>query len=262
MITCFFGVPGVGKTSMLSKIGIRELKRIAAGRSPYDYVLTNFYLDGACQIDFTDFEKYKMSHCLILIDEITMDADNRHFKSFKNEVRDFFILHRHLKVDIIYATQSYDMVDMKIKNLTAELWYMQRSVIPFFRNFTYANRIFRKVNINERSAELTNGYRFSNLSERLFTSNFKLVFRPFYYKYFNSFDEGVLCSRPVLPYVSWNEDAVLPERTIDRVLGTVKSFWLSQKTTLGGYIVSCRRRRGRLFNEPQASIDSAEKSQP
>lgn len=211
MITCYFGVPGVGKTTILAKIALKELKRIKKGKSPYKHVYTNFYLKGAERITFDAFKEFKMYDSLILIDEITMDADNRHFKTFPTEVRDFFILHRHLGNDIVYATQSYDMVDMKIKNLTADLWYMRKSVAPIFKHFTYARRVWRKVNINEHTSEMTNGYRFCNFVEAIFVSNFRYVFRPRYYKYFDSFEEGVLEKRSVYESSLWCE---FPELTL------------------------------------------------
>lgn len=211
MITCYFGVPGVGKTSVLAKIGIKELRKIEKGKSKYKHVYTNFYLKGAEQIAFDDIKNYKLYDSLILFDEITMDADNRHFKSFPTEVRDFFILHRHLGLDIIYATQSYDMVDMKIKNLTADLWHMQKSVAPFFRNFTYARRVWRKVNINEHTAEMTNGYRYCNFTEAIFASNFRWSYRPLYYKYFDSFEEGVLAPRNIYYGKPWYNGPLDPK---------------------------------------------------
>lgn len=214
MVTCFFGIPGVGKTTILTQIAVKELNRIRSGKSKYDMVLTNFYCVGCHQIDFTQLSEYKLYNCLILLDEITLDADNRHFKSFPTGARDFFILHRHLHCDIVYATQSFDMVDMKIKNVTGELWYMQKSVIPFFREFTYSKRVYRKVNINEFTADMTNGYRFCNLAETLFTSNFKLTYRKLYYKYFDSFEEGKLADRHILYPTKWSSS----DQTLSLVL--------------------------------------------
>ena len=46
MITCYFGVPGCGKTTLLTKIAQKELKRIKRCKSPYNHVLTNFYCQG------------------------------------------------------------------------------------------------------------------------------------------------------------------------------------------------------------------------
>lgn len=213
MLTCYFGVPGCGKTTLLTKIAVRELKRIKKGKSKYDNVYTNFYCKGAKRIEFNDLNKYCIYDSLIIIDEITLFADNRDFKSFPKGIRDFLILHRHLGNDIIYATQSYELVDKKIRQLTQELWYMSKSVIPFFREFTNAKRIYREININEHTSELTLGYRFCNLLESFFTSNFKLCFRRLYYKYFDSFDDTVLKHRPVYESTLWDSKngCVLPK---------------------------------------------------
>lgn len=210
MVTCYFGVPGVGKTTLLAKFAIKGLKRVKSGR--YENVYTNFYCKGCKRLDFKVLDTYKIYNSLIILDEITLDADNRKFKSFPDGVRDFFILHRHLGNDIIYATQGYDAVDKKIRLLTQELWYMQKTVLPLFSEITSAKRIYRTININEHTSELTLGYRFCNLVESFFTSNYKTVWRRRYYKYFDSFDEGVLEQRPYLTTTHWGEksDAELP----------------------------------------------------
>lgn len=205
MLICYFGVPGCGKTTLLTKFVAKELKKIRKGKSKYKQVYTNFYCKGAQVIDFKHLDKYKIYDSLIVLDEITLDADNRKFKQFTDGTRDFFILHRHLGNDVIYATQSYDLVDLKIRALTQELWYMSKSVIPLLNKFTSAKRIYREISINEHSSELTVGYRFCNLIESLFVSNYKLVFRPFYYKYFDSFDECQLKNRPIFTSFSWEE---------------------------------------------------------
>ena len=203
MITCYFGVPGCGKTTLLTKFAVREIKRIKRGRSPYKHVYTNFFCKGAEIINYQDLGDYKITDSLILLDELAMDADNRKFKSFSDEIRDFFILHRHLGCDIIYATQSYEMVDLKIRQLTAQLWYMSKTVVPILRNFTTAKKVYRTIAINEHTSELTLGYRFCNLLEAFFASNFKTVFRPRYYKYFDSFDEDKLAERVEYSSTYW-----------------------------------------------------------
>lgn len=203
MVTCYFGVPGVGKTTLLAKFAVKGLKLVKSGR--YENVYTNFYCKGCKRLDFKVLDTFKIYNSLIILDEITLDADNRKFKSFPDGVRDFFILHRHLGNDIIYATQSYEMVDLKIRQVTQELWYMSRTVVPILSEFTTAKRIYRQININEHTSELTLGYRFCNLLEAFFTSNYKSVFRRRYYKYFDSFEEGVLENRPVFISSSWDE---------------------------------------------------------
>lgn len=189
MIKCYFGVPGVGKSTILAK----EYKK---NKRKYDHIYTiNLQLKGVEMITKEYLEKYKFKNTLILWDEITMDADNREFKSFSKELRDFFLLHRHLGCDIIYATQNFENVDKKVRDLTVELWYMSKSVVPLLRSFTTSKRIYRKININENTSELTLGYRFCNLIESIFVSNFKICFRRRYYKYFDTHDELSLKGR-------------------------------------------------------------------
>ena len=183
MIKAYFGVPGCGKSTTL----VKEYRK---NRKKYEHVYTiNIDIKGCKRIERKDLEEYKFTNSLILWDEITMDADNREYKTFNKGLRDFFLLHRHLGVDIIYATQNFENVDKKVRDLTSELWYMRKSVIPLFSGFTSTTRIYRNININEHTSELTLGYRFCNFIESLFVSNFKLIFRRFYYKYFNSWDE-------------------------------------------------------------------------
>ena len=187
MIKGYFGTPGVGKTTTLVKIARKELKR---WKKKYSNIYTvNVDIKGCKRITKDDFEKYKFKDALILWDEITLDYDNREFKKFNDNAKQSFLLHRHLGIDIIYATQNFENVDKKIRDLTIELWYMQKTVLPFFHRFTTAKRIYRQININEHTSELTLGYRFCNFLESIFVSNFEIINRAKYYKYFDSFDE-------------------------------------------------------------------------
>ena len=189
MIKAYFGVPGCGKSTTL----VKEYKK---NKKKYDYIYTiNLKIKGVPMITKEDLENFKFKNTLILWDEITMDADNREFKSFSKDLRDFFILHRHLGCDIIYATQNFENVDKKVRDLTCELWYMQKSVVPLLGQFTTTKRIYRTININEHTSELTLGYRFCNFVESIFVSNFKIIFRPRFYKYFDTHDELNLKNR-------------------------------------------------------------------
>lgn len=203
MITCYFGVPGCGKTTLLTMLAQKELRKMANGKSPYKHVLTNFYCEGCERINLSDLGDYDIEDSLILLDEITLDADSRDFKTFSQAKKLFFVLHRHVGCDIVYFCQDFSRVDKTIRNLTYDLWYCQKSVFPLFREFTICKRIFRNININEYSNELTLGYRFSNLRERLFIHTRKILFRKPWYKYFDSYDKGDLAHLKQYEYTLW-----------------------------------------------------------
>lgn len=186
MITCFFGVPGVGKSTTLVKM----YKKL---RKKYNNVYTiNIDIKGCKKITKQDFERYRFNNDLILWDEITLDYDNRNFKSFSQNAKESWLMHRHMGVDIIYATQNYENVDKKIRDITQELWYMSKSVVPIIGGITHLKRVYRTITINEMNGDLTLGYRFCNGLERIFVKNNILVIRRLYYKYFNTHELGNL----------------------------------------------------------------------
>lgn len=193
MITCFFGLPGCGKSTMLAKIAAQELKRIAKGKSKYRRVFCNYYIKGCLKLRFSDLGVFDVSESLILLDEITLDADSRNFKSFAEASKMFFILHRKYGCDIVYVTQQYDAVDKKIRELTSDLYYMRGS-----RFITFATRIYRYITITQ-DGDIKNGYVFPSFIQILTHPryNLKLCFRRRYYKYFDSYQA------PPLPVREW-----------------------------------------------------------
>ena len=67
------------------------------------------------------------------------------------------------------------------------------------------------------TSELIVGYRFSNILEKIFTPTKKIIYRPLYYKFFESWSEGPLESRPILPNILWN-----PEQSVIDKLNSIE----------------------------------------
>lgn len=195
MITCIFGLPGCGKSTLLAKIAARELRRIAKGKSKYNAVYCNYYIKGCKILNFGDLGTYDTSGGLILLDEITLDADSRNFKNFKDNSKSFFILHRKYGCDVIYVTQQYDAVDKKIRELTSDLYYMKKN-----GPITYATRIYRHISIT-MDGDIKMGYRFPTFAELIRHPRYNIMFcfRRCWYKYFDSFEA------PPLPPKEWKE---------------------------------------------------------
>ena len=87
MIIEIFGLPRSGKTTTLCMIAQNALKgKSVLGLGKYENVFTTFFCRGCKKLDFADLGKYDFSNSLILIDEISLYADNRNFKNFDSDL--------------------------------------------------------------------------------------------------------------------------------------------------------------------------------
>lgn len=174
-----FGKKGSGKSTLLTKYALDYQKRGWKVYSTED-------IPGCLKIDYTDigFTYFPPRSCLI-IDEVGMLWDNRNFKNFKPEVRDYFKLQRHYKHCVILASQTFD-VDKKIRDLADEMYLVTKKL----RVFSYAKKIIRKLVLVKSTAEGE-----SRISEDLefdsllffWAGSRKLTYIPKYAKYFDSF---------------------------------------------------------------------------
>lgn len=195
-----FGKKGSGKSTTLTKLALRYLKK---GWSVYSTEpVPGTYQITPEQVGFVQFNP----HSVILIDEVGMVWDNRNFKSFKTEVRDFFKLQRHYKCRVYLFSQSFD-IDKKLRDLTDEMYLMK----CFFNVISYGKKINRRIVLTKSTSEAP-----STISEDLIFdplllfwcgSRF-LTYIPKYAKYFNSF------YAPNLKIVDFPR---LPDRKFDRV---------------------------------------------
>lgn len=198
MITGYFGLPGCGKSTFLAKFA-KEYQ----AQGYRTFCLKDYPVDGCYLFDWSDLGKFDMSNSVILIDEISLYADNRDFKKFATDVKKYMILHRHYHCDIIWFTQQYDGVDRKIRELTTCLYYIRS-----LGNASYAVRINRYIDVDRERHEIIVGYKISGLLSLLFAwwnKSLKLIYRPLYYRYFDSFEA------PALPVRLWPKYPPDPE---------------------------------------------------
>ena len=110
-----FGKKGSGKTTFLAKKSYQYLKK---GRPVY----TTEYIPGTIHFKVEDIGYYTFPEdAVIMIDEVGMIWDNRNFKTFKPEVRDYFKYQRHEKHTVYLFSQTFD-VDVKLRNLTDAMY--------------------------------------------------------------------------------------------------------------------------------------------
>lgn len=203
-VSLYFGLPGAGKTTVMCKIMKKAVKD-----KRYKNVYCNVHntIPGVTYIDNHCIGKYDLRDALICIDEATLFADSRDYKSFSKDRLTYFLEHRHFNVDIVLFTQQWDGVDRKIRVITDRVYYVYKGALLghwFSRAYRVPYGIIipdPKRSATEKLGEIIQGYCKPGLFARLFGL---WVFRPRYYKYFDSWECPPL---PPLPerYVPYEE---------------------------------------------------------
>ena len=192
-VSLYFGLPGSGKTTIMTSIAVKAVRRGSLYKNVYCNV--HIAVPGVTYIDNDCIGKYNLENCLLLIDEATLFADSRNFKEFDKSKLSFFLQHRHYKCDIYLFTQQWDGVDRKIRVITDRVYYVYKGMLGAFFScyyrIPYGIIIPSKRDTGEKLGDIIQGYSKPPLLYRLFCT--KRVFRPSYYRFFDSFE------RPELP---------------------------------------------------------------
>lgn len=196
-VSLYFGLPGCGKTTLLCA---KALSGVRSKRYKHVYSNVNIAVPGVTFIKNDFIGKYDLSDALILIDEATLFADSRDHKNFPKPVMEFFLLHRHYNCDIILFTQQWDGVDRKIRVITDRVYYVYKGLLLGQWFSTYYRIPYGiiipdpKKKDGEKLGEIVQGYCKPNFLIRLISPK---LFRPKYYKYFDSWEAPPLPPLPV-----------------------------------------------------------------
>jgi len=179
LLTMVFGKKGSGKSTLLVKLALQHLED---GWTVY----STERIPGTYFVDYNDIGYVEFApNSVLLVDEVGMIWDNRNFKNFKNEVRDWFKLQRHRRVKVYLFSQTFD-IDKKIRDLTDDMYLVEKRL----RVFSYAKRILKKTVLNKSTAEspakIDEDLQFDSLLF-FWCGSRRLTFIPKYTKYFNSF---------------------------------------------------------------------------
>lgn len=244
-VSLYFGLPGSGKTTYASFLAVREQKRIERHKSRYDYVYSNFPIayNGILQLNTNDIGQYNIHDALIIIDEATLMADSRDYKAFTYNMKSFFLLHRHFKVDIYLFTQQWDGVDKKIRVITDRCFYIHKGVlrrwVSYCQRIPYGIIIPDKKDLDSKSlGEIIQGYCKPSFIIRLLSPRIK---RKRYYKYFDSFEVPEL---PEYQRKEWYHNDVKEENCL---LSKIKCIWSNTRSRISK-IFRLHPRTSRLHN--------------
>ena len=167
----YFGIPGTGKTTHAASIVLRNLKK---GWPTY----SNVPIQGAFLLDPGDIGTFDISYCDLIVDEASIEYNNRKFKTLGQNVIEWYKLYRHHHVRDIYVySQSWDDMDITLRRLASHLYMIERTIIPGLR---VIREIQRMQDIDPQTHQIIDGYRFGLKPSFLFL--------PRYYHMFNSWD--------------------------------------------------------------------------
>lgn len=194
MIRLYFGSPGSGKTTLIMYQIKKQIKRFSSpfyklfDRKPYRFYTNvkdcDFPFYPSSQIGKTALPPYST----LYIDEAGIDFNSRAYKSMSKEQIAYFKLHRHYHHDLNFYSQSWEDTDITIRRLCDEYYHLHKLGV-----FTLVRRVRKFCTVDTNTQQIIDGYKFTGLLWRLvpsFLGGFKswyLVFRPKYYKYFNSY---------------------------------------------------------------------------
>lgn len=187
MISGVFGLPGSGKSVFLTACAMRALqgKPMRIGgctlhTGDYDHVLTNFPLEGADRLEWASLGRTRLRNALLLMDELQLFADSRKFKEFSENHVFWFAEHRKMHCDVIWASQTYDGVDKRIRSLTQK-YYLVTPATLFSSRFSVVSPI--NMDIDVISGNIIEGYEMAHLMKR------RLLYLP---KWWNNFDTDAI----------------------------------------------------------------------
>lgn len=140
MLVGLFGLIGSGKSLLLGDIVNSALLhkkyfgcRFGSFSGNYEKVFTNFPFAGAYKLDFDMLGVEDFSNSLVVIDEIQLYADSRNFKDFPDSLKNFLSISRHYKCDIVYASQSWEHCDKRIRTLTEKLYHVSVGILGYMK---------------------------------------------------------------------------------------------------------------------------------
>lgn len=167
---CFYGAPGCGKSTLAAWYAAKAL---ASGITVY----SNMPILGCREFDKKDMGTWLMEDCLVLWDEVGVDANSRNFKNnFTHDQIKWLKYHRHERAMVMIFSQGFDDMDKIVRTLTTAAFVVRRGV---FNTIKY-QRIAKRPDIDEITHKPDDIYSFVPFSTRR-------IFAPSAWKLFDSF---------------------------------------------------------------------------
>lgn len=190
MIDLYIGLPGCGKTTLLSSFAVKYLKK---GIKVYSNI--PLAIDGVVYVKNEWIGFYDISDGVLLLDEGEIFAEARSYKTFPKQLSDWIMLHRHYRVQVKIFAQRYKGVDVKIRNLCEHVYMVRRGFLGL-SSYTPIDYRILVPDAGEKAGDIVEGYRMKGVLRRTLSTRY--IARRKYYKYFDSWSAPAL---PPLPIV-------------------------------------------------------------
>ena len=249
----YFGLPGCGKTTTLA---YHAYSAYRSGKYKNIYSNVHLSVHGVTVIPFDFFGQYELRDCLFLIDEAMIVCGDRDHKNFGKEKLKEFMMHRHKDCDIILFSQEADGVDKKIRSITDRMFYVKKGLL-LGHWFSTIYRIPYDVMFpsdGDKIGDIIMGYKKPPFLARIFA---KRLFRPLYYKYFDSWENDPLPALPpeYQPYQDPNHHYPVLRPWFSKMLILLRLAKKYRKKNKG-YFSSTLTKKG-LFQRLQDRLEAA-----
>lgn len=139
MITIYTGIPGAGKSLKTAQKAIEVLYRNRKWFKKTGIVRelwSNIKFSEEVEKEFPHFIKYwsepdelvKIRDADVFWDEIATHLDSTQWQNVPLELKRWLQQHRKFGIDIYGNTQDFAMVDISMRRLTGELYYMMKAI--------------------------------------------------------------------------------------------------------------------------------------
>lgn len=167
----FYGAPGSGKSTLAAYFAKRAQQ---SGITVY----SNLPIVGCLHFEKSDLGSYLMENCLVIWDEVGVDANSRNFKSnFTSDNVKWLKYHRHENAMVMVFSQGFDDMDKIIRTLSTDMFVVRKG---FFKTVNY-RRISKRPDIDEITHKPDDIYDFVPLSK-------KRIYCPRVWGMFNSYE--------------------------------------------------------------------------
>lgn len=185
-VKVYFGVPGSGKTTYAAKIAKKCKRKKIKCFANFPCKYTYYY-------NASDLGSFDISNCVLIIDEASIDFNNRAYRSLPQKTIQYLKYYRHYGVrDILIFSQDYADMDVTLRRLSTEYYLITKKS----RFFITVKQAIKKIAIDKDTKQFIDAYAWRfRLPE--------VVFGPFYWHMFDSWSAPALPVKD-FPYNSGN----------------------------------------------------------